>query len=84
MPRTSSRTREAPCPIEQAGVALEQITEEAPDQQDRHDPQRAANGVKKQERAISHPILPGNRRGQRGQRGHKLGEHQHYAAAAAE
>ena len=83
MPRTSSAPENRPAQFEQAGIALEQVAEEAAGGQQRTHPERGADAVKKQKAAKAHAVLAGDGRSQRGQAGHELGNHQRDAAAAA-
>src|SRR5271165_5914762 len=73
-----------PHPAEKARIALEQVAKEAARGQKRSRPKYCADAVEEHKSAELHAVLASHGRRQNAQAGHKLGEHEHDAAAARE
>src|SRR6185437_9541995 len=74
--------REVSCFLESAGMALEHIAEEPPDQGYAEAPEQRATGVVGDEGEVGHPALPGDRRRHSAKPGYELGNQQRAAAIA--
>src|ERR1700722_10669815 len=75
---------EAADPVENVGIALEQVAKESATGEQHAHPQRRADAVIEQELAKTHAVLPSDGRRECGQAGDELGKHEHCAATAAE
>jgi len=75
---------EAARPVEQAGIAAEQVAEEAAQSQQATQPEYGADGVEEQEGRVAHAVLAGDWRSHGGQAGNELGDHEGNGASAAE
>ena len=83
MPRSEQGAGEAAGPVEQAGVALDEVAEEASGSEQRAQPGECADAVVEEKGREAHAVLAGDGWGERGQAGNELGDHQGDGAAAA-
>src|ERR1700722_18073346 len=81
--KNQQSAREAADPVENVGIALEQIAKESATGEQHTHPQRCSDAVIEQELAKPHAVLPSDGRRQRRQARDELGKHEHCAAAAA-
>ena len=61
----SRRARKAADPVEQAGIPLERIAEEAAGGKQRADPEERSDPIEEQECGIGHAVLAGDGRRER-------------------
>ena len=84
MPRISSAPEKRPAQSSRLGLRLRASPKRRPTESKRATQRVAPMPSKKQEAAEAHAVFAGNGRGQRGQAGNKLGDHEGDVAAAAE
>jgi len=77
------RAREAAHPVKQAGIAIDQVAEEAASGQQDADPQGGADAVKEQKLGNAHAVFASNGRRERGQARNEFGNDEGEAATAA-
>ena len=70
-------------PVQQMGIAVEQVAEEAASAQQCAHPKNGPGAVEEDEAAVRHSLLPGHGRRQRRQAGHKLRDQQRHAVMTA-